>query len=730
MRHFLLASVSILALDLWGPARAADLPTKAKPPAPVALSDWTGFYLGVHGGYGWQNNPFTAPVNGEITIGGINSRGGLVGGHAGHNWQYDRVVGGLEIDFSATDIEGSTSVTIGDPGDSTTLTLRDRVGYLGSARARLGFLPFDSVLLYGTGGLAWERLKRTRDTRVENGGDLILVTETEPRDRFGWTAGAGVETKLFGNWLGRVEYLHYDFGTSPIVVGDSTSGRQTIDVLRAALSYRFGSPSTAAAAPRLVKAAPAAIWSWAGFYLGIHGGYGWGNNPFSEPVTFSDPIVTIGGIHSDGWLVGGHAGHNWQYGNVVTGVEVDLSATDIRGSTSATLPDPATVTRGDHVEYLGTLRARLGMLPTDGVLLYGTAGLAWERLQQIDTFANEFGSGAGRTPIDRFGWVAGAGVEARLFGSNWLGRIEYLHYDFGRMATSLDIRPTESVDTRGTASNQTVDVIRAGLSYKFGPSPGSASAAMAAALPVKAAPVAPWSWSGFYLGAHGGYGWHRNPLGQTFVRDLDTNPDVDDFQSASLGTISAHGWLFGGHAGYNWQHHQLVIGTEFDFTAADIDGSTSAVLFRDFGGGFATRTIVRTLQDRVKYFGSARARLGVLPTDSVLLYGTAGLGWERLERTDTETDTFLFGVTIQNAFSTTQPVDRFGWVAGGGTEARLFGSNWLGRVEYLHYDFGSFATSSTTDVVGGVATVSRAETSGRQTIDVVRAGVSYKFGQP
>jgi outer membrane immunogenic protein len=95
-------------------------------------------------------------------------------------------------------------------------------------------------------------------------------------------------------------------------------------------------------------------------------------------------LLTLGGIDSKGWVAGGQAGYNWQFGRWVTGFEVDGSATGIRG-TSAPLVQALlegltiTDTESDNVKYLGTVRTRVGgavpFANTD-VLLYGT-GLAW-----------------------------------------------------------------------------------------------------------------------------------------------------------------------------------------------------------------------------------------------------------------------------------------------------------------------------------------------------------------
>jgi outer membrane immunogenic protein len=261
-----LASAGLILLGFVGPALAADLPrrvdvpVKAMPVPPPVVSAWTGFYIGVHGGYGWGKNPFREDVEGPEdivgSIGGINSSGWVFGGHAGYNWQYGRVVAGLEVDFSATDIKGSaTPVTLVNADETETVTFerQDRTKYLGSVRARLGALPTDNVLFFGTAGLAWQHLERTqRRTEVNSDGVGSIDVSTDVFDRFGWVAGAGIEAKLFGsNWLGRVEYLHYEFGrfgtfndtnftaqgVTSVSVG--TSGRQTIDIVRGGLSYRF-----------------------------------------------------------------------------------------------------------------------------------------------------------------------------------------------------------------------------------------------------------------------------------------------------------------------------------------------------------------------------------------------------------------------------------------------------------------------------------------------------------
>jgi outer membrane immunogenic protein len=138
----------------------------------------------------------------------------------------------------------------------------------------------------------------------------------------------------------------------------------------------------------LVKAARAAPWSWSGFYIGGHAGYGWGRDPFTDPNEGADGTITITGIDSNGFVGGIQAGVNRQMGAWVGGLEFDLSESGIKGSTSATVPltggatGTDTLTESDNFELLGSTRARVGYLVWPDVLIYGTGGLAWTRIVQ------------------------------------------------------------------------------------------------------------------------------------------------------------------------------------------------------------------------------------------------------------------------------------------------------------------------------------------------------------
>ena len=470
-----------------------------KAPAPATLPwSWSGFYVGAHAGYGWSRDPFDNLFFLDVVkLSGVDSRGFVGGFQAGANWQSGRVVGGLEIDLSGTGIKGSTSNSVAAPGILSQASQTDKFDRLGSARARIGYLVTPSVLLYGTGGPGWTRMITDNETVLTVPLATPAVTTTSlvtPNWLFGWTAGAGVETRLWDtNWLARVEYLHYDFGSGTStqfipagggLVTTTTSGHRTSDVVRAGLSYKLDWPGYASVGPSVmpVKAPVAAVWNWTGFYIGGHAGYGWGRDPATNLVTPFEPAIVqqgpptiLAGRNSRGFVGGFQGGANWQAQSVVGGVEIDLSGSDIKGSSSVAGLDtgarPVSATQTDKFDLLGSARARVGYLVWPNALLYGTGGLAWTRLDQTLTVVNSNGTTITSTPSWRFGWVAGVGGEARLWNTNWLARLEYLHYDFGNSGSSLaGFTDTGAITflTSSTASHHlTADVVRAGIGYKF-----------------------------------------------------------------------------------------------------------------------------------------------------------------------------------------------------------------------------------------------------------------------
>src|ERR1700722_4086201 len=264
------------------------------------------------------------------------------------------------------------------------------------------------------------------------------------------------------------------------------------------------------------------------------------------------------------------------------------------------------------------------------------------------------------------------------------------------------------------------------------------STAMAADLPVKSALTPAFAlndWSGFYLGAHGGYGWGDDP---STVKNKPTVPvGLLQDPGTTINPTNSKGGLGGFQAGYNWQNDSsLVLGFEIDLSGSDIKGSSSSGTLSasttDIFGNPLSGSVTDTRSEKFEMLGSARARAGYAITTNAMLYATGGLGWTRFVQTNSDmtfSSSIIGGVPqiVQTTLITTTPMWEFGWVAGAGGEAKIGGSNWIARLEYLHYDFGKSAGVQNTLAVNGVP-FSTGTTSGRLTADVVRVGVSYKFG--
>src|SRR5262245_9613331 len=87
-RHFCAGSVigAVTCAMFSGSALAADMPVPgASTVIPVPVYTWTGFYVGLHGGWGFGNAHLNN--NTDIVLNDHATNGGLVGGHIGYNWQ-------------------------------------------------------------------------------------------------------------------------------------------------------------------------------------------------------------------------------------------------------------------------------------------------------------------------------------------------------------------------------------------------------------------------------------------------------------------------------------------------------------------------------------------------------------------------------------------------------------------------------------------------------------------
>lgn len=236
-------------------AMAADLraPVYKAPPAVVAVSTWTGCYVGVSGGYVGQRDTST-PISGDPnllisqTIGNVplsinpTGDGYLIGGTVGCNYQTGPMVLGFETDLSYVDAQRNYTGTQGP--NVVTTTFNQDLRYIGTVRGRLGY-AFDSVLLYVTGGLAYGEVNAS--ARAGDAAGTSILAGSQSNTQVGYTVGAGLEYALSRNWSIKGEYLYYDLGDKRLTINAILGPAETAwfdyktsgHIARAGLNYRF-----------------------------------------------------------------------------------------------------------------------------------------------------------------------------------------------------------------------------------------------------------------------------------------------------------------------------------------------------------------------------------------------------------------------------------------------------------------------------------------------------------
>lgn len=191
--------------------------------------------------------------------------------------------------------------------------------------------------------------------------------------------------------------------------------------------------------------------------------------------------------------------------------------------------------------------------------------------------------------------------------------------------------------------------------------------------------VAPFSWTGVYIGINGGYGW-----GKSNWRDITTGTTTGDFNTT--------GGLVGGTIGYNLQAGMWVLGLEGDVDASWIKGTNTA------------NCLTPGCETRNRWLATGRGRIGYA-WDRFLPYFTGGAA---------------FGdIRMNTPVSTSQTTTKVGWTVGGGFEYAFMGP-WSAKIEYLYVDLGKGKCDAGT--CGGTDNY---EASFKA--NIVRAGLNYRF---
>jgi outer membrane immunogenic protein len=245
---------------------------------------------------------------------------------------------------------------------------------------------------------------------------------------------------------------------------------------------------SAGAADLALKAPPPplVVDEWTGWYVGLNLGGSWGRSrtSYSDPDPAFVPFTTS--QHMDGVLGGAQIGYNWQVNRTwLLGLEADFQGTGQRGSTTFPpiteilgvpgIPPTTVTTTGtltQKMPWFGTVRARLGVEPSEHWLLYVTGGLAYAQIRSTAAIsATAVGPGGTATAAisssvnnDRAGWTAGVGAEW-MFAKQWSAKFEYLYMDYGHLNDGFIGVGTLAV--LGINSHVTDNVLRAGVNLHF-----------------------------------------------------------------------------------------------------------------------------------------------------------------------------------------------------------------------------------------------------------------------
>lgn len=228
--------------------------------------------------------------------------------------------------------------------------------------------------------------------------------------------------------------------------------------------------------------------------------------------------------------------------------------------------------------------------------------------------------------------------------------------------------------------------------------------ALAADISVKApVPVAPYSWTGFYVGAHVGAGWSDTD----WVHEHCNCPGGANMGEPGqfLTTATGNAFLGGAQAGYDHQYApNWLIGFEGQLSWTGIDGE---------GAWTGNNGDPHTASFNVNWVATFGPRLGYI-FDRGLVYIKGGVALANIDYDHThlmQADSTLHAVSGSNT--------KTGWSIGGGIEHVVW-RQFTAKVEYNFIDLGSKNVTLTKCCTFNVD----------QQIHVVKAGINYRFGAP
>jgi opacity protein-like surface antigen/outer membrane receptor protein involved in Fe transport len=446
---------------------------------------------------------------------------------------------------------------------------------------------------------------------------------------------------------------------------------------------------------------PAGAYNWTGFHVGAHLDYAGSRRSGSTVNTATGAVsAPIFGSTVD-WNGGLQVGYDYMLpSRLVLGIEADVSS---GGRKTITLTDPSGISANQTSMFDSeTVRGRLGYA-FDNVLVYGTGGWAWSSDQfirtQLSGTLNLTTAGTDEA-VNAYlgGWTAGGGV-AVTFAQNWNAFAEFRYTDYGIDTFAL---PFSQLATILATKVSTVNV---GINYKF--DWGAPARANNAALIHPSADGRPltikapalsraFTWTGFYAGGDGGFGWEG------------TNGTLTD----AVGNVSAPysysatGPFAGVYIGANYQFDPFVAGVEGDWQKSSLTGNNRQQAAIGAVGTFPAGPF--TVSTTIKDYESVRGRFGIA-LDRFLVFGTAGFAWGDPSTSYALLGSAPFAATGGN-FS--------GWTVGAGLDFAVSDSVFA-RIEYR------YTALNASGLVNSAANF--ADAANRVPISDARVGLAYKF---
>jgi outer membrane immunogenic protein len=460
----------------------------------------------------------------------------------------------------------------------------------------------------------------------------------------------------------------------------------------AAVALVLATLPRAYAADMPVKAppAPAAAINWTGFY--INGGVGYGiwsaDTTTQSPTTGTCVLCVTQTQGGKGWFGVVGAGYDYQFApSFVAGVFGDFNFGSIKG----TFQDQGPFLVGETKERSAwAAGGRVGWLATPNALVYVNGGYTSARFSGATMLNTGNGAATSSTPdVTTHGWFIGGGTETTLsifglFGPGWFLRSEYRYASYqNQTLTDTGVTPLNSINFKPVVQTVTSEIL-----YKFNSGGPTYQAP---------APIAPASWTGFYVNAGVGYGgWSADTTTQSAI--------TGGCVLCVTQTQGGKGWLGLAGGGFDYQIlSNIVIGVLGDYDFSSLKGT-----IQDQGPFFAGEI-------KQKSAWAVGGRAGWLLTPAVLSYADAGYTQARFSGANM-VNTFTGAST---AFSTPETTFN-GWFLGGGLEVAVT-PNLFWRNEYR---FSRYQNETLPDTNGAIPANS---INFKPSVQIVTSQLVYKF---